>query len=55
MPSNKQNALADLRRAMKWILLLAILTVAGALVFLGAMGGGRTLARCGLGVRLYGR
>ena len=38
MPSNKQNALADLRRAMKWILLLAILTVAGALVFLGAMG-----------------
>ena len=38
MPSNKQNALADLRRAMKWILLLAILTVAGALVVLGAMG-----------------
>lgn len=38
MSSKKQTALADFRRAMKWIVLLAVLTVAGALFFLGAMG-----------------
>lgn len=38
MPSRKQKAVADFRRAMKWIVALAIATVAGALVFLGAMG-----------------
>lgn len=38
MNAKKQKALADLRRAMKWIVVLAVLTVVGALVFLGAMG-----------------
>lgn len=38
MSTKKQKAMADLRRAMKWIVVLAVLTVAGALVFLSAMG-----------------
>ncbi len=38
MSTKKQKAMADLRRAMKWIVALAVLTVAGALVFLSAMG-----------------
>lgn len=38
MPSRRQKAVADFKRVMKWIVILAILTVAGALVFLGAMG-----------------
>lgn len=38
MPTRKEKAVADFRRVMKWIVLLAILTVAGALVFLAAMG-----------------
>lgn len=38
MPSRKDKALADFRRALRWIVLLAIATVAGALAFLGASG-----------------
>lgn len=38
MPSRKEKAAADLRRVMKWIVVLAVLMVAGALVFLAAMG-----------------
>lgn len=38
MSTKKQKAMADLRRAMKWIVVLAVLTVAGALVFLSVMG-----------------
>ena len=38
MTSKKQQALADLRRVMKWIVLLAIVTVIAALIFLSVMG-----------------
>ena len=38
MSTKKQKAMADLRRAMKWIVVLAVLTVVGALVFLSVMG-----------------
>lgn len=38
MTSKKQKALTDLRRVMKWIVLLAIVTVIAALIFLSVMG-----------------
>lgn len=38
MTSKKQKALDDFRRVMKWIVLLAIVTVIAALVFLAVMG-----------------
>ena len=36
--SDKAKALAEFRRIMKWILLAAVLMVAGALFYLGASG-----------------
>jgi hypothetical protein len=38
MTPQKQQALAEFRRIMKWILLAAVLMVAGALLFLGMTG-----------------
>jgi hypothetical protein len=38
MQDERQNARADFRRMMKWILLAAVLMVAGALAYLTATG-----------------
>ena len=38
MPTQRQQAMAEFRRIMKWILLAAVLMVAGALTYLGATG-----------------
>ena len=38
MTTQKQRALAEFRRIMKWILVAAVLMVAGALVYLRATG-----------------
>ncbi len=38
MTTQKQQALAEFRRIMKWILLAAVLMVAGALAYLGSSG-----------------
>ena len=38
MATRKQQALAEFRRIMKWILLAAVLMVAGALFYLGTTG-----------------
>jgi peptidoglycan/LPS O-acetylase OafA/YrhL len=34
MPSDRQKAIADFKRIMKWIAVIAVLMVAGALVYL---------------------
>jgi ABC-type Co2+ transport system permease subunit len=36
--NSRQRALAEFRRIMKWILLAAVLMVAGALIYLGSSG-----------------
>jgi ABC-type Co2+ transport system permease subunit len=38
MTTQKQRALAEFRRIMKWILVAAVLMVAGALAYLGSSG-----------------
>ena len=38
MTMQKQRALAEFRRIMKWILVAAVLMVAGALAYLGSTG-----------------
>jgi len=38
MTTQKQQALAEFRRIMKWILVAAVLMVAGALAYLGSTG-----------------
>jgi ABC-type Co2+ transport system permease subunit len=38
MTMEKQRALAEFRRIMKWILVAAVLMVAGALAYLGSSG-----------------
>ena len=38
MPSDRQRALAEFRRMMKWIALIAVLMVAGALTYLSRTG-----------------
>ena len=38
MTDDRQRALAEFRRIMKWILLAAVLMVVGALVYLGSSG-----------------
>ena len=38
MTGDRQRALAEFRRIMKWILLAAVLMVVGALVYLGSSG-----------------
>lgn len=38
MATDRQQAMADFRRIMKWILLIAVLMVIGALSYLGATG-----------------
>ena len=38
MTTDRQQAMAEFRRIMKWILLIAVVMVAGALVYLGATG-----------------
>ena len=38
MPTDRQTAIADFRRMMKWIALIAVLMVAGALTYLAMSG-----------------
>jgi len=38
MPTDRQRALAEFRRMMKWIALIAVLMVAGALTYLARTG-----------------
>ena len=38
MGTEKEQAIAEFRRIMKWILLAAVLMVAGALLYLGSTG-----------------
>lgn len=38
MPTQRQNAIADFRRIMKWIALIAVLMVGGALTYLAMSG-----------------
>lgn len=38
MDSNRQQAIAEFQRIMKWIVLIAVLMVAGALSYLAATG-----------------
>jgi hypothetical protein len=38
MPTQKEQALAEFRRIMKWIVLASVLMVAAALVYLGMSG-----------------
>ncbi|HMI41106.1 MAG TPA: hypothetical protein VK485_07750 [Sphingomicrobium sp.] len=38
MPTDRQRALAEFRRMMKWIALVAVLMVAGALTYLSRTG-----------------
>ena len=52
MQDERQNARADFRRMMKWILLAAVVMVAGALAYLAASGDltGDMVIATGLGV-----
>jgi hypothetical protein len=42
MPTQKDKAVREFRRTMKWLVVLAVLTVVGALTFLAVMGELRT-------------